>query len=244
MTRIRLVVPCYNEAERLDAAAFLRFLSSRPDSSLLFVDDGSRDATPAILAGLAAEGGGRVEVMTLVANQGKARAVRHGVLAAIESGAALVGYWDADLSTPLDAVGSFVETLDARPGVDLVMGARVKLLGRDIERLAARHYAGRVFATAASIVLGLGVYDTQCGAKLFRSPSPIADAFRDPFRSRWIFDVEVLERCVRRLGKAAAAARIYEYPLVRWHHAPGSKLMPRHVLRAAWDLLLIAATRD
>lgn len=244
MTRIRLVVPCYNEAERLDGAAFLQFLSARPDSSLLFVDDGSRDATPAVLARLAAEGGGRVEVLTLAANQGKARAVRQGVLSALESGAGLVGYWDADLSTPLDAVGSFVETLDARPDIDLVMGARVKLLGRDIERLAVRHYAGRVFATAASIVLGLGVYDTQCGAKLFRSPSPIADAFREPFRSRWIFDVEVLERCVGRLGTAAAAARIYEYPLVRWHHAPGSKLMPRHVLRAAWDLLLIAATKD
>ncbi len=124
------------------------------------------------------------------------------------------------------------------------MGARVKLLGRDIQRLAARHYAGRVFATAASIVLGLGVYDTQCGAKLFRSASPFADAFREPFRSRWIFDVEVLERCVRRLGPSAAAARIYEFPLQRWHHARGSKLMPRHVLRAAWDLLLIAVTKD
>jgi glycosyltransferase involved in cell wall biosynthesis len=244
MTRIRLVVPCFNEARRLDPGAFLSFLAGRPDASLLFVDDGSRDQTPSILAGLAASGGGRAEVLTLAANQGKARAVRQGVLAALAGGAELVGYWDADLSTPLDTVGSFVETLDGRRDIDLVMGARVKLLGRDIERLAVRHYAGRVFATAASIVLGLGVYDTQCGAKLFRSASPMADAFREPFRSRWIFDVEILERCVRRLGPAAAAARIYEFPLARWHHAPGSKLMPRHVLRAAWDLLLIAVTRD
>lgn len=243
-TRIRLVVPCYNEGQRLRPDAFLQLLASRPDVSILFVDDGSRDATPSILAGIAAQCGGRAEVLALDANQGKARAVRQGVLAALASGAELVGYWDADLSTPLDAVASFVETLDARPDVDLVMGARVKLLGRDIERLAVRHYAGRIFATAASIVLGLGVYDTQCGAKLFRAGSPIADAFREPFRSRWIFDVEVLERFVRRVGPAAAAARIYEFPLVRWHHAPGSKLMPRHVLRAAWDLLLIAVTRD
>lgn len=244
MTRIRLVVPCFNEASRLQPDAFLQFLAARPDASILFVDDGSRDRTPAILADLASQGGGRIEVLTLADNQGKARAVRLGVLASLAVEPDLVGYWDADLSTPLDAVGSFVETLDARPEVDLVMGARVKLLGRDIQRLAARHYAGRVFATAASMVLGLGVYDTQCGAKLFRAASPIADAFRAPFRSRWIFDVEVLERYVRRLGREAASARIYELPLVRWHHAPGSKLMPRHVLRAAWDLLLIAVTRD
>lgn len=240
----RLVVPCYNEARRLRPDAFLQFLASSPDVSLLFVDDGSRDRTAAVLADLAAQSDGRAEVLTLATNQGKARAVRQGVVAALASGAELVGYWDADLSTPLDAVASFAEVLDARPEVDLVMGARVKLLGRDIQRLAVRHYAGRIFATAASMVLGLGVYDTQCGAKLFRAASPIADAFREPFRSRWIFDVEVLERCVRRLGPAATASRVYEFPLVRWHHAPGSKLMPRHVLRAAWDLLLIAFTGD
>ncbi|MBP1636995.1 MAG: glycosyltransferase family 2 protein [Acidobacteria bacterium] len=238
--RTRLVVPCYNEAARLRPGDFLDFLAARPDAALLFVDDGSTDGTGRILAELAARAEGRAEVLTLPRNAGKARAVHEGVAAALAGGSELVGYWDADLSTPLDAVASFEETLAALPRVDLVMGARVKLLGRDIQRLATRHYAGRVFATAASLVLGLGVYDTQCGAKLFRSRSGVADAFREPFRSKWIFDVEMLARFVRAVGPAEAASRIYEFPLLRWRHAPGSKLMPHHTLRAAWDLLLIA----
>src|SRR5258706_293061 len=110
------------------------------DVGFLFVDDGSTDGTSAILADMAARGGGNIAVLVLNQNVGKARAVQLGVLAAFERNAEFVGFWDADLAAPLTAIPEFMDVFKTRPDVDIVMGARVKLLGRDIRRSPIRHY--------------------------------------------------------------------------------------------------------
>ena len=131
----------------------------------------------------------------------------------------------------------------ARPSVEVVIGSRVKLLGRRIVRHAWRHYVGRVFATGASLALGLAVYDTQCGAKLFRASDLARSVFATPFRSRWVFDVEILARYVAALGREQAAARIVELPLDTWIDVPGSKVRSWHATRAVFDLVRIALAR-
>jgi dolichyl-phosphate beta-glucosyltransferase len=237
--RVQLVVPCFNEAGRLKPEAFLQFVASRPDIGLVFVDDGSTDATPVILAEVGTRGGANIAVLTLNQNVGKARAVQLGVRAAFERQPEFVGFWDADLSTPLTAVREFMEVFKAKPDVEIVMGARVKLLGRQVTRSLVRHYCGRVFATAASFALGVAVYDTQCGAKIFRATAPVQQAFDSPFRSKWIFDVEILSRYLAATGTAQSGSRIYELPLTSWTAMPGSKLTVWHGVRAIWDLALI-----
>jgi dolichyl-phosphate beta-glucosyltransferase len=237
---LQLVVPCYNEAGRLKPEAFLERVGHAHDVGFLFVDDGSTDATSAILADMAARGGGNIAVLALNQNVGKARAVQLGVLAAFERNPEFVGFWDADLAAPLTAIPEFMEVFKARPDVDIVMGARVKLLGRDIRRSPIRHYCGRIFATAASFALGVGVYDTQCGAKIFRVTEPVQRVFRAPFRSKWIFDVEILSRYIAVTGMAQSEARICELPLKTWTAMPGSKLRAWHAVRAIWDLVLIS----
>ena len=133
----------------------------------------------------------------------------------------------------------------AREGsYDVLMGSRVQLLGRSIERNNTRHYVGRVFATCASLSLGLPVYDTQCGAKLFRRTDALAAALATPFTSRWAFDVELLARLVRpRPGVAPIEiGRIREEPLLAWTDVPGSKLGALAALSSGLDLLRIAVT--
>src|SRR5690606_7016032 len=141
-----------------------------------------------------------------------------------------------------EAIADLRAVLEEMPTVDVVMGARVKLLGRMIERHAWRHYLGRVFATATSIALRLPVYDTQCGAKLFRVSDRLAELFRSPFIARWIFDVELIARMIRQRrsrGLPDAGTAIYEFPLLEWRDVPGSKLKPRDFARAAFDLASI-----
>jgi glycosyltransferase involved in cell wall biosynthesis len=245
LTGTSIVVPCYNEAARLDVAAFQRFLAAHPGVGFVFVNDGSTDGTAGVLAGLRDAAAGRVTVLDLDRNRGKAEAVRRGVLAALGSGAAYVGYWDADLATPLDAIPTFVAVLDRVPAVELVMGARVQLLGRQIVRRRVRHYLGRVFATVVSAALGLAVYDTQCGAKLFRATPATERLFDLPFRTTWVFDVELLARMIRAqraAGRPPLTEAVYELPLLEWRDVAGSKVRPYHFVRAAAEVALIYRT--
>jgi dolichyl-phosphate beta-glucosyltransferase len=234
-----ITVPCYNEAERLAPDQVIRVLD-HPDVGLVFVDDGSTDDTLRVLDALRVRSPGRIQVLSLEQNGGKAEAVRQGMLASLERGAGVVGYFDADLSTPPDEVLRLVEVLETS-GAQVVLGSRIAILGAEIDRSTARHYLGRVFATVASLVLGELVYDTQCGAKLFRATPDLAEALAEPFQSRWAFDVELLGRLMasnRRRGRPGIEG-IVEVPLRRWAEVGGSKLKVRHMARAGLDLLAI-----
>lgn len=237
---LALIVPCYDEAARLHPQAFLDFVASHPSVWLLFVDDGSADETCRILDGLQKTAPNSIGVMRMPSHQGKAEAVRLGILEGIRREADLVGFWDADLSTPLTAVDDFLALAQKRKGLEVILGSRVMLMGRDIRRKAWRHYLGRVFATAVSLTLDLPVYDTQCGAKVFRVNEATAAVFARPFRSRWIFDVEVLARYLDQpvqTGDPARRSRIYELAVPVWHDRPDSKLRWSDFVRAMFDLV-------
>ena len=233
-----VVIPCYNEAGRIPVQEFERFLGDRPEIGFVMVNDGSRDDTLAVLRGMAERHPGRVEVLDLQPNGGKAEAVRRGLLFAMERAPRYTGFWDADLATPLSSVMEFREVMERRPDVDWVLGARVRLLGRRIDRRTVRHWMGRIFATFASLALGIAVYDTQCGAKLFRRDQSLAQVLKEPFPSRWVFDVELIGRYVnlRGLKDPAAGGRIVEVPLQAWIDVAGSKLSPLDFIRASWEL--------
>jgi dolichyl-phosphate beta-glucosyltransferase len=238
--RVVLVVPCYNEASRFDADAFANALVSTTDLAFVLVDDGSTDDTRSVLARFASRFPGRCELLPLTPNGGKAEAVRHGLRHALRDPVTYVGYWDADLATPLDAVADLAAFLDLNAACDGVLGSRVLLLGRRIERRVWRHYVGRVFATAASLTLGLPIYDTQCGAKLFRASGFLADALELPFLARWAFDVELIARLHRDRREKGERSTLCEFPLAAWRDVPGSKVGPLGALRAALDLVRIA----
>jgi glycosyltransferase involved in cell wall biosynthesis len=237
-SRTLIVVPCYNEARRLNVARFREFASAQPELAFLFVNDGSRDGTAEILAGLAAEQPRQFRWLDLPQNQGKAEAVRQGMLQAFQFAPEYIGFWDADLATPLEAIPQFCEILDRRPEIGLVIGTRLPLIGHQILRRPIRRFLGRVFSTVAASLLGLPVYDSQCGAKLFRAVPAIQAAFEERFLARWIFDVEILSRLAQREtgGARRLAGRVFEFPLDVWREVAGSKLKSMDFVTAAWEL--------
>lgn len=242
MSSAIIVIPCFNEEKRLEILQFRKYALQHLQHSFLFVNDGSSDRTALILDDLQASEPERFRVLHLPHNQGKAEAVRQGMQQALHSDVDYAGFWDADLATPLEMIPDFIQQLEAVPEQSMVLGARVKLLGRQIERQTTRHYLGRTFATAASVVLQLPIYDTQCGAKLFRVTPENQSLFATRFLTNWIFDVELLARA-RQLERFFNCPRleetVYELPLTRWRDVAGSKVKPHDFIKAFFELCSI-----
>ncbi|UFS71905.1 glycosyltransferase [Geomonas sp. RF6] len=240
MSTTTIVVPCYNEAERLKPSVFLETLGKDPELSFLFVDDGSRDETLQSLHALRDKEPTRIGVLDMERNSGKAEAVRRGILKALETPCDYVGYWDADLATPLDEIADFSSLLD-RGGIDVVLGSRVCLLGRNIQRRAWKHYIGRVFATCASLLLQLKVYDTQCGAKLFKASPLLRQVFGTPFKVNWTFDLEMIGRflLLQDLTPEEVPSRWVEHPLREWVDVKGSKVGVKDYIRGGMEFCTI-----
>lgn len=235
MQRVVTVVPCFNEAKRLQPDTLLGLVDA-PEHSVLFVNDGSRDETGAMLDALASRDATKVQVLHLAKNVGKAEAVRTGLRHALENGADLVGYFDADSATPPSEMLRLIALL-RDSNAQFAMASRVALLGRHITRTATRHYLGRIFASAASLALALPVYDTQCGAKALRASDVLRRALEQPFTSRWVFDVELM---MRLLDAGLAQTDFVEMPLRSWEDVKGSKLSTSGMVGAAKDLARLA----
>jgi glycosyltransferase involved in cell wall biosynthesis len=234
-----IVVPCYNEEHRLDEQSFLG-LAESGRLRLLFVDDGSADGTGAVLHHLSAQSTA-IDTLTLPHNVGKSEAVRSGLLEATGLGATVVGYYDADLATPPDELLRLLHIIESRDDLEAVFGARVAMLGSAIERTPFRHYFGRVYATAASLALGVHVYDTQCGAKVFRSSRTFLEAIDQPFDSKWAFDVELLGRLLK--GGATSPGipveAFLEVPLHSWRDVEGTHVRPTDAFASVMQVISI-----
>jgi dolichyl-phosphate beta-glucosyltransferase len=253
-----IVVPCYNEERRLPSEVFLNYVKQQSTCSksitFLLVNDGSTDNTLDVLKSLEMKYPSSFQVLNMEQNVGKAEAVRHGLIQAMinepPNSGGIVGYWDGDLATPLTSVDVFMNIFHKFSQIQMVFGSRVALLGRDIQRHASRHYLGRIFATLASLILELRIYDTQCGAKLFRSTNDMKLALTQKFQSRWIFDVELIARLkVQRQHSInnedggdvylPLSKTIYESPLDSWRDISGSKLSFRSKTSALYGLFFI-----
>ncbi len=126
-----LVVPCYNERARL-AVDEIGALAADSRVSLVLVDDGSTDGTLDLLRAIERDTS-RVTVIALPRNRGKGEAVRAGLISASAANPAWLGYLDADMATPASEILRLMDVAVGKPCVDVVLGSRVALLGRDVQ---------------------------------------------------------------------------------------------------------------
>ena len=232
LNRTLLIIPCYNEANRLDISAFHADFIEYKTTDFLFVNDGSTDNTIGILVDFSANFS-NVKFLDFKENKGKAESIRSAVLNTNLEQYEHVGYLDADLATPVSEWQKLSHFILQNPNYKFVMGIRHRRLGNTIERSGARHYLGRIFATIISTsILKVGVYDTQCGAKIIEKELA-KKLFEKPFITKWIFDVELLLR----LKKLKDLKEVYEFRLDVWIEKGESKIRLSDFLLLPFQIL-------
>ncbi len=217
--RLTILVPALNEADRLPFA-MERFDAAVADGAIdvertevVVVDDGSTDGTADTARRLLSHLPHH-RVITLPANGGKGAAVRTGVALARTP---VVAYMDADMAIDPRAVPTLLEALESS---EAAIGSRALVDSMVDGTYAVRAVMGRLFNRLVTTGTGLGLQDTQCGFKAFRTPAARL-LFHLVAIDRFAFDVELLARA-RRLG-----LRITEVP-VQWKNVPGSSIHPLH----------------
>ena len=220
---LSIVVPCYNEEERLPRTIeqIERYFAGKPISyELILVDDGSTDGTRQIQEA-AAERNPSVRVEALPRNCGKGRALAEGV--AVSTGAEIL-VTDADLSTPIEEIEKLRVALRGGAGVAIgsrsVRGSRV-----EISQPAYRVLMGKVFNLLVQAVLLPGIWDTQCGFKLFRA-DVAHEVFAGLTTDGFGYDPEVLYLAKRR------GVKIAEVPVI-WRNSAPTKVMP---IKSSFDM--------
>lgn len=235
--KIALVIPFFNEENRINSGEYLISLSQSVASDFFYVDDGSTDRTFESLQRISLLTGAKL--LRLESNSGKGEAIREGMRRVVLSSKySYVGFLDADGAFPVMEVKRNIalaqELLDAQNSLNIFISSRVKLSGRRVNRNPLRHYISRILITCIGFKIPNMPYDSQSGLKIFRICQLLEDSIIDPFKTRWFFDLELMSR----LGMTKIKC-IAEEPVNDWSDIRGSKIKKRHALRIAREVLII-----
>ena len=238
---VGVIIPCYNEEDRLSGPEFKEFAHKNLGYHLCFVNDGSTDRTLEVLHELRKGHESNISVYDCEKNGGKAEAVRQGILHMIKDEQLdYLGYLDADLSTDFRDFDDLVKTIE-NSDFKIVSGSRISRMGANITKESARKIISMTINMIIQTILGMPFKDTQCGAKIM-DREIASTMFNKKFITKWLFDVEIFMRMRKHYGKEEAKSVICEQPLKRWIHADGSKLSMKDSVKIVGQLAKIAVS--
>ena len=233
-TRRIILIPYYNEMNRIDMDPILDFVSEI-DCDCIFIDDGSSDGSGIFIQNYLSKNKTRkgfnfsIFFESIAKNSGKSNAVRHGILAASQLGYNYALVQDFDLPyLAADGTRAFQEA-EKRSQI-LISGARIRLAGSEVSRSSLRHWIGRVIATLIHLFAYHGVYDPQSPCKVYKIQE-VSPYLHRKFETKWFGDIELLGR----IGKDSN--QVYEFPLLRWNDIEGGKLSISRALIVVIDLI-------
>ena len=237
MQKIAIIIPCYNEEKRLNSSN-VDYLMEHSEVTLYFANDGSKDKTVEVINIIVSKYNERCFLIDFNENSGKANTI-YKAINQINSQKQFdfIGYFDADFSTSSSELIRITNELKSSKK-KFIIGSRILLLNSGIKRKYYRHIIGRIILTVINFKHKLGIYDTQCGTKIF-SKEIVNEVFDKPFKTKWLFDVEVFirlkEKNLLQFGK--------EVPIYNWKDVEGSKLGFSSSLKILKEMTVILLNR-
>lgn len=212
MEEITVILPVYNEEERLESTvkALVRSLEKiGRDYRIIIAEDGSTDKTADISSSLEAQNL-RLELLHSKERIGRGASLSRAIK---QSESPIVAFMDIDLSTSLACLPHIISKIEK--GAVIATGSRL-LPGSRVQRSVIRVFFSKAYNLLARLLTDSKIHDHQCGFKAFNREKilPLLDEVQD---NHWFWDTELLVRAQRK------GIKVSEIP-VDWKGSDGSKV--------------------
>jgi dolichyl-phosphate beta-glucosyltransferase len=239
-SEVLIVIPVFNEYERWDDHYFKSLPTDAPKGSrFIFVDDGSDDGSLDLIINFC-ESSESYSYISCEINGGKSEAVRIGMLQGVDAGYSGIGFLDADGAFEASDIARilylFEEKCLGTNAWKAVWSSRIDLAGRNIVRNGKRHFIGRLISKIICMFIEDSPWDTQSGFKIFRVDNELKMVLNRPFRTKWFFEIEILQRYVAKFGSPLT---IWEEPVNSWKDVKGSKIVLKRMPSIFLEILKI-----
>lgn len=225
--RLSLIIPAKNEEFRLipHVPAMYKSLQQtlKDKFEIIIVINNTTDHSESLLRRLKTQNQlDNLHIHNMGAASGKGDAVFYGVN---KAKAEIIGFIDADGSSPMSELFKLYKYLDEHNTFDAVISSRYIKGSKITGGLPFfRFFLSRMFNLTAQILFALPFKDTQCGLKLFRSQA-INTIKDDIIAKGWTFDINVL------IALKEYGFKVKEIP-TKWIFKDGSKLVIHKVAAA------------
>ena len=223
MTQISLIIPAYNEEDRIEAVVS-KYSNRFQNHEIIVVCDGS-DNTPSIVEKLS-ENYPNIKLLSFEKRLGKGGGIIEGFEVANGD---KIGFIDADESAEPNDLRRMFDTLSDADGV--IASRRLKDSNILVKQSLKRRIASKTFNIIVRAIFGLNFKDTQCGAKVFKKEA-IKDVLSELKTKGFEFDVELLWRLKKK------GYKIIEFPIT-WKHSEGSTFSLLNAPKMFFSLLKV-----
>ena len=234
LSKIMMIVPCFNEGNRLNLEYWQR-ITQEVSCEWLFINDGSTDNTINKLELI-----NGIKILSFEKNEGKAESIRKGINYIIENPELdnyNIGYIDSDDAFIIDDIKKVLDKfININENFDAIWASRVALAGRNISRNSKRHLISRVIVTLLGVAYPEIPYDPQTGFKIFKAHTLSKELISKKFKTRWFVDLEILTR-IEQIDKRRV--KIWEEPVSYWRDIPGTKIKGLELVRVVSEIFKV-----